>query len=72
MILLIDIIEDFELQIENLNATIEAYRDVLANGVSDKSFSKEIVASRKQLITDITNSDLEVEVKNLLIDSIIG
>ena len=70
--MLIDIIEDFELQIENLNATIEAYRDVLANGVSDKSFSKEIVASRKQLITDITNSDLEVEVKNLLIDSIIG
>ena len=69
---MIDIIEDFELQIENLNATIEAYRDVLANGVADKTFSKELVASRKHLITDITNSDLEVEVKNLLIDSIIG
>jgi hypothetical protein len=68
---LIDIIEDFELQIENLNATIDAYRDVLANGISDKTFLKEIVASRKQLITDIINSDLEVEVKNLLIDSII-
>lgn len=69
---MIDIIDDFELQIENLNATVEAYRDVLANGISDKTFSKELVASRKQLITDITNSDLEVEVKNLLIDSIIG
>lgn len=69
---MIDIIEDFELKIENLNATIEAYHDVLANGISDKTFSKEIVASRKQLVTDITNSDLEVEVKNLLIDSIIG
>lgn len=69
---MVDIIEDFELQIENLNATIEVYHDVLANGISDKTFSKEIVASRKQLITDITNSDLEVEVKNLLIDSIIG
>lgn len=69
---MIDIIEDFELQIENLNATIEAYHDVLANGIADKTFSKEVVASRKQLITDITNSDLEVEVKNLLIDSIIG
>lgn len=72
MIFLIDIIDDFELQIENLNATIEAYRDVLENGISDKTFSKELVASRKQLVTDITNSDLEVEVKNLLIDSIIG
>ena len=69
---MIDIIDDFELQIENLNATIEAYHDVLANGISDKTFSKGIVASRKQLITDIINSDLEVEVKNLLIDSIIG
>lgn len=69
---MIDIIEDFELKIENLNATIEAYHDVLANGISDKTFSKEIVASRKQLVTDITNSDLGVEVKNLLIDSIIG
>ena len=69
---MIDIIEDFELQIENLNATIEAYHDVLANGITDKPFLKEIVALRKQLITDITNSDLEVEVKNLLIDSIIG
>lgn len=69
---MIDIIEDFELKIENLNATIEAYHDVLANGISDKTFSKEIVASRKQLVTDITDSDLEVEVKNLLIDSIIG
>ena len=69
---MIDIIEAFELKIENLNATIEAYHDVLANGISDKTFSKEIVASRKQLVTDITNSDLEVEVKNLLIDSIIG
>lgn len=68
---MIDILEDFELQIENLNATIEAYHDVLANGISDKTFSEEIVASRKQLITDIINSDLEVEVKNLLIDSII-
>lgn len=68
---MIDIIEDFELQIENLNATIEAYREVLANGITDKLFLKEIVASRKQLITDIINSDLEVEIKNLLVDSII-
>lgn len=68
---MIDIIEDFELQIENLNATIEAYHDVLANGITDKTFSKEMVALRKKLITDIINSDLGVEVKNLLIDSII-
>lgn len=68
---MINIIEDFELQIENLNATIEAYHDVLANGITDKTFSKEMVALRKNLITDIINSDLGVEVKNLLIDSII-
>lgn len=68
---MIDILEDFELQIENLNATIEAYHDVLANGITDKTFSKEMVALRKKLITDIINSDLGVEVKNLLIDSII-
>lgn len=68
---MINIIEDFELQIENLNATIEAYHDVLANGITDKTFSKEMVALRKKLITDIINSDLGVEVKNLLIDSII-
>lgn len=68
---MIDIIEDFELQIENLNATVEAYREVLANGITDKPFLKEIVASRKKLITDIINSDLEVEIKNLLVDSII-
>lgn len=68
---MVDIIEDFELQIENLNATIEAYHDVLANDISDKTFSKEMVALRKKLITDIINSDLGVEVKNLLIDSII-